>query len=271
MEGVVAKRLDSPYMPGVRTEHWRKIKNVRRQEAVVAGYKPGQGNRTGQVGSLLIGVHDESGLIYAGHVGTGFTVETLRMLGDKLRPLRRADSPFDGPVPARACPPGRLGRAPAGDRRDLRPVDPGGPDARPGVQRPARRHRPRDVIAGETMSPEQGRRPGGRPDADADQPGQGAVPGHRVHQGRGAGLLPADRAGAAPAHRGPADDPQALPGGRRRPGLLPEARHRAPAGLDSHRRGGARPVPGPRPRHPGDLPGDRRPARADLGGQPGRP
>jgi bifunctional non-homologous end joining protein LigD len=99
MEGVVAKRLDAPYVPGARTDYWRKIKNVRRQEAVVAGYKPGQGNRTGQVGSLLIGVHDESGLIYAGHVGTGFSVETLQLLGDKLRPLRRATSPFDGPVP----------------------------------------------------------------------------------------------------------------------------------------------------------------------------
>jgi len=99
MEGVVAKRLDSKYVPGVRTDHWRKIKNVRRQEAIVAGYKPGKGNRTGQVGSLLIGVNDSSGLIYAGHVGTGFSVETLRLLGDKLEPLRRSDSPFDGPVP----------------------------------------------------------------------------------------------------------------------------------------------------------------------------
>jgi bifunctional non-homologous end joining protein LigD len=99
MEGVVAKRLDSRYVPGDRTDSWRKIKNVRTQEAVVAGYKPGKGNRTGQVGSLLIGVNDASGLVYAGHVGTGFTDETLRMLGDKLRPLRRAGSPFDGPVP----------------------------------------------------------------------------------------------------------------------------------------------------------------------------
>jgi bifunctional non-homologous end joining protein LigD len=99
MEGVVAKRLDSRYLPGVRTDHWRKIKNQLRQEAVVAGYKPGQGNRTGQVGSLLIGVNDPSGLIYAGHVGTGFSVETLRMLGERLEPLRRPDSPFDGPVP----------------------------------------------------------------------------------------------------------------------------------------------------------------------------
>jgi bifunctional non-homologous end joining protein LigD len=99
MEGVVAKRLDSRYTPGVRTGNWRKIKNHHTQEAVVAGYKPGQGNRTGLVGSLLIGVNDASGLVYAGHVGTGFTDETLRMLGDKLRPLRRPSSPFAGPVP----------------------------------------------------------------------------------------------------------------------------------------------------------------------------
>jgi bifunctional non-homologous end joining protein LigD len=99
MEGVVAKRLDSRYAPGVRTDSWLKIKNVRTQEAVVAGYKPGQGHRTGLIGSLLIGVNDASGLVYAGHVGTGFTDETLRMLGDKLRPLRRPDSPFAGPVP----------------------------------------------------------------------------------------------------------------------------------------------------------------------------
>jgi bifunctional non-homologous end joining protein LigD len=99
MEGVVAKRLDSVYAPGARTDHWRKIKNARRQEVIIAGYKPGKGNRTGQVGSLLIGVRDSSGLIYAGHVGTGFSVETLRMLGERLEPLRRPGSPFDGPVP----------------------------------------------------------------------------------------------------------------------------------------------------------------------------
>ena len=100
MEGVVAKRLDSVYVPGDRTDYWRKLKNVLRQEVIVAGYKPGQGHRTGQVGSLLIGVHDAAGqLIYAGHVGTGFSVETLRMLGSRLEPLRRPTSPFDGPVP----------------------------------------------------------------------------------------------------------------------------------------------------------------------------
>ena len=117
---MVAKRLDSKYLPGERTDHWRKIKNLRRQEVVVAGYKPGKGNRTGQVGSLLIGVHDPSGLIYAGHVGTGFSVETLRMLRQRLEPLRRPDSPYHGPGAARACPHRGVGRATAGDRGGLR-------------------------------------------------------------------------------------------------------------------------------------------------------
>ncbi|HEY1623648.1 MAG TPA: non-homologous end-joining DNA ligase [Streptosporangiaceae bacterium] len=100
MEGIVAKRLDSRYLPGTRSDSWLKIKNSRRQEVVVAGWKPGKGNREGQVGSLLVGVHgDSGGLEYAGHVGTGFTVETLRMLGRLLAPLRRDTSPFDEPVP----------------------------------------------------------------------------------------------------------------------------------------------------------------------------
>ncbi len=99
LEGVVAKRLDSRYEPGARSTAWLKIKNELRQEVVVAGYKPGKGNRSGQIGSLLIGVYGPDGLRYCGHVGTGFSDATLRMLGARLKPLRRQDSPFDGPVP----------------------------------------------------------------------------------------------------------------------------------------------------------------------------
>jgi len=99
MEGILAKRLDSRYLPGQRSDWWRKIKNHHRQEVIVAGWKPGKGNREGQVGSLLIGVHGPDGLEYAGHVGTGFSVETLHMLGEKLTPLRRRTSPFDVAVP----------------------------------------------------------------------------------------------------------------------------------------------------------------------------
>jgi bifunctional non-homologous end joining protein LigD len=100
LEGVVAKRLDSPYEPGVRSGSWLKLKNVLRQEVVVAGWKPGQGNRAGLIGSLLVGVYAEGKLLYSGHVGTGFSDETLRMLTRLLESLRRPDSPFDGPVPA---------------------------------------------------------------------------------------------------------------------------------------------------------------------------
>jgi bifunctional non-homologous end joining protein LigD len=99
LEGVVVKRLDSVYEPGARPGSWLKVKNQLRQEVVVAGWKPGQGNRTGLVGSLLVGVHAAAGLVYAGHVGTGFSDSVLRMLTGRLQALRRPDSPFDGPVP----------------------------------------------------------------------------------------------------------------------------------------------------------------------------
>jgi bifunctional non-homologous end joining protein LigD len=100
LEGVVAKRLDSRYEPGARTGSWLKVKHQLRQEVVVAGWKPGKGNRTGLIGSLLVGVQGERGLVYCGHVGTGFSDATLRMLTRKLEPLRRKDSPFAEPVPA---------------------------------------------------------------------------------------------------------------------------------------------------------------------------
>ncbi len=94
LEGVVAKRLESRYEPGRRSGNWIKVKNVYQQEAVVGGWRPGMGRRAGLIGSLLLGVHDPAGLAYAGHVGTGFTDRDLRMLGERLAPLRRTASPF---------------------------------------------------------------------------------------------------------------------------------------------------------------------------------
>ena len=100
LEGVVAKRQGSRYEPGRRTPAWRKIKNVFRQEVVVGGWKPGEGGRAGWIGSLLVGVYAGTDLGYCGHVGTGFTQQTLRMLGDRLAVLRRDTSPFAGLLPA---------------------------------------------------------------------------------------------------------------------------------------------------------------------------
>jgi len=87
LEGVVAKRRDSRYEPGRRSDSWVKVKNVRRQSAVVVGWQPGRGGRAGRVGSLLLAVQGADGLHYAGHVGTGFSAQALALLGDLLAPL----------------------------------------------------------------------------------------------------------------------------------------------------------------------------------------
>jgi bifunctional non-homologous end joining protein LigD len=107
LEGLVAKRLDSTYEPGRRSRQWLKIKNLRRQELVVGGWLPGEGGRSGRVGSLLVGYYDQSGLRYAGRVGTGFTDAELSRLNSLLLPLARPVSPFVPPVPTDVL---RLGR-----------------------------------------------------------------------------------------------------------------------------------------------------------------
>jgi bifunctional non-homologous end joining protein LigD len=96
LEGVVAKRLDSPYAPGARNGSWIKIKNFGRQELVVGGWLAGEGRRSSRIGALLVGVHDADGAFrYAGRVGTGFSDAELDRLAKLLAPLRREDSPFE--------------------------------------------------------------------------------------------------------------------------------------------------------------------------------
>jgi bifunctional non-homologous end joining protein LigD len=100
LEGLVAKRLDSSYQPGRRSRAWIKVKNVRTTELVVAGWMPGQGGRSGRIGALLVGYHDDEGeLHYAGRVGTGFTDHTLDDLDRLLAGLERPTSPFSGRQP----------------------------------------------------------------------------------------------------------------------------------------------------------------------------
>lgn len=103
LEGIVAKRLDSTYQPGRRSQDWLKVKNVRRQEVVIGGWVAGQGRREGELGALLVGYHDgddgEARLRFAGKVGTGFDAAALRLLRDRLEPLRTDRSPFTGRQP----------------------------------------------------------------------------------------------------------------------------------------------------------------------------
>lgn len=102
LEGVVAKRLDSAYLPGQRSPAWTKVKATKRDEFVVGGWLPGEGNREGRIGALLVGLPDgEGGLVYSGGVGTGFTDKELRRLKERLDPLRTTTSPFTTPLPRR--------------------------------------------------------------------------------------------------------------------------------------------------------------------------
>jgi bifunctional non-homologous end joining protein LigD len=95
LEGIMAKRRASTYTPGRRSQSWIKLKHSRTQEVVIAGWRPGAGNRSGTIGSLLLGVPDESGeLRYIGRVGTGFTERQLSDLQSALRRRERVTSPL---------------------------------------------------------------------------------------------------------------------------------------------------------------------------------
>ncbi|HEY8811171.1 MAG TPA: non-homologous end-joining DNA ligase [Candidatus Dormibacteraeota bacterium] len=99
LEGVLAKRLDSTYQPGKRSDAWLKIKNHQGQELVIGGWLPGAGAREGRIGALLVGFYEGPQLVYAGKVGTGFTEKMLERLHSLLKPLRRDSSPFDAGMP----------------------------------------------------------------------------------------------------------------------------------------------------------------------------
>jgi bifunctional non-homologous end joining protein LigD len=108
LEGVVAKRLDSPYRPGKRTDEWLKIKHVNRQELVIGGWLPGKGARAGRLGALLVGFYEADEdrhqvLRYAGRVGTGFDEGELERLGRELAARARDSSPFSGTQPSRGA------------------------------------------------------------------------------------------------------------------------------------------------------------------------
>jgi bifunctional non-homologous end joining protein LigD len=100
LEGVMAKRADSPYRSG-RSRDWLKLKCHAEQELVIGGYTAPKGSRT-EFGALLVGYYDERGkLRYAGKVGTGFDQHTLGELGPRLRQLEQGESPFEQfkPIP----------------------------------------------------------------------------------------------------------------------------------------------------------------------------
>jgi len=111
LEGIVAKRLDGRYEPGRRSRSWIKIKHHATQEVVVGGWRPGQGHRSGSIGSLLVGIPHGGTLAYAGRVGTGFRDLDLEEIMARLGPIATTASPF-AEVPS----------ADAGDANWVRPI-----------------------------------------------------------------------------------------------------------------------------------------------------
>jgi bifunctional non-homologous end joining protein LigD len=103
LEGVMAKRIDSRYHPGRRSPDWVKIKTVLDADVVILGWRPGSGNRSGTIGSLVLGVYDGDRLRYVGNVGTGFDRDSLAAVLAELEVRERAE-PVLGAAERKAIP-----------------------------------------------------------------------------------------------------------------------------------------------------------------------
>lgn len=97
LEGVVAKRNDSVYLPGKRGHSWVKQRNWRTMEVVVGGWRRSD---VRNFKSLLVGVPHEGKLYYIGRVGTGFGDAVMQELAARLHRLERKTSPFDNELTA---------------------------------------------------------------------------------------------------------------------------------------------------------------------------
>jgi bifunctional non-homologous end joining protein LigD len=99
LEGVILKRLRSPYHPGRRTDTWLTVKHVITTSVLIGGWLPGNGRCAHLAGSILAGDPTLNGLEFLGQVGSGFTEAELAALTERLRDLEQPASPFAEPVP----------------------------------------------------------------------------------------------------------------------------------------------------------------------------
>ncbi len=97
MEGIIAKKSDSTYHFGYRSEAWLKMKDTNSSEALICGYtlsdKPGRA-----FGSLILGMIHKENLIYVGNCGSGFSQKVLKDLHTKFEPFIIKTSPFDATI-----------------------------------------------------------------------------------------------------------------------------------------------------------------------------
>lgn len=94
LEGIIAKQLNSPYLPGERSQDWLKIKIQKRQEVIIIGYTHNEDSPK-LFSSLLLGAYDKDQLQYVGKVGTGFNDKMQRDMMRRFKPLIRKKNPLD--------------------------------------------------------------------------------------------------------------------------------------------------------------------------------
>jgi DNA ligase D-like protein (predicted ligase) len=106
LEGVMAKKLDSPYLIGERSKLWLKIKALETLDVIIVGYTTGTGKRGELLGSLITACYHEGKLKYVGKIGTGFSEEQLAEILKKLEKIKTEKCPLEE-VPDLKLPPGR--------------------------------------------------------------------------------------------------------------------------------------------------------------------
>ena len=94
LEGIIAKKTDSFYFPGLRTREWLKIKSGKRHEAIICGYTLNEDSKK-LFSALILGVYRNEKLEFIGQVGTGFTQALQREILEKLKSLKTSRSPFE--------------------------------------------------------------------------------------------------------------------------------------------------------------------------------
>lgn len=98
LEGIMAKKKDSPYLPGRRTSWWQKIKVRQTADCLIIGYTKGKGDRTQLFGALHLAQQTEKGLRYRGKVGTGFDEATMKAIKLELDQQREIKKPVPNKV-----------------------------------------------------------------------------------------------------------------------------------------------------------------------------
>jgi len=93
LEGIMAKKSSSLYLPGERTRDWLKIKVNKRHEVVIGGFTKNEGSGK-SFSSLLVGVYEKGKLQYTGKIGTGFSDKLQKQMMASFKPLISKKNPF---------------------------------------------------------------------------------------------------------------------------------------------------------------------------------